>query len=1058
MNIIMMNDIMKKEPEIVKELKKAEKLGTFNEKSQMLNDTFKKASGDIFFEIKNTVKNARNNLQLGSFEEKFKRIFENYAVAITLVDNNERIISWNKYAEELFNMNETDLFMQPVEILYPPNEWKKIRAENIRQKGMKYRLETKLTRKNQGFFDAELSLCVLKDNNDNIIGSIGIIKDITKLKETEKELEESEEKFRQLYENAPIPYHTLSAEGIITDVNEKWCQTLGYSKKEVIGRSIFNFIDESEKKSARLSFNHKILSKKYYLKGHERKYISKSGEEKIFVINDFLLYDNNHNIKFVQTTMEDITLKKKRFEEFKELKNHFQQLFNSMIDPVAIVDNKGKILEVTKKVEKVTGFKRDELVNNNFLKTKIFSNKTKTILIKNLLKRMSGIKIPPYEIEILTKNGDKLPFEINAEKIVYMGTLADMVVFRDISQRKKAEKDLKDSEERYRDLFENANDLIQAVKPDGSFLYVNDAWKKVLGYTDKEIKNISIFDIIHPESKEHCMKIFKRVISGESFDNVEASFISKNGNVVFVEGSVNCRFVDGKPFATRGIYRDVTINKQAERDLQQNEKRLKAIMENILTGVLIIEAETHKIVDANPTAIELIGIPRDKIVGQICHKFICTAEVGKCPITDLGRTVDKSEQILINGDGEKVLILKTVTPITLNGKEYLIDSFIDITDQKKVENKIKNIIKSSPSGIITVDKVGKITSWSPKCEEIFGWKEEEVIGKFNPTIPNNMKDYFLKTMSEERTNIEIKLLKKDSSMVDVSLSTAPLYDEEGNSIGVLGVMTDISRRKQVEEQLNKAHDKLKIFNKKLEKKVKERTIEVEKLLKQKDAFINQLSHDLRSPLTPLIALLPGIEEKENDPDLKGQLGVINRNVNFLSKLVEKTIELARVNSPQTKINLENITLLKEIEKVVEENRHLFNEKNIEITNTVDKKININVDKMMINELFNNLISNAIKYSKKGGKIIIDAKDIDDWITVSIKDNGIGLDKKELTHIFEEFYKADWSRHDHKSSGLGLSICKTIVNKHNGRIWAESVGKGEGTTIYFSLPSQRKTMV
>ena len=113
---------MKKEPEIVRQLREAEKLGIFKGKSQVLENSINKTSGDIFYEVKHTVKKAKEKLQLGTFEEKFKTIFENYAVAITLVDNNERIISWNKYAEELFNMGEKDLFMRPVESLYPSDE------------------------------------------------------------------------------------------------------------------------------------------------------------------------------------------------------------------------------------------------------------------------------------------------------------------------------------------------------------------------------------------------------------------------------------------------------------------------------------------------------------------------------------------------------------------------------------------------------------------------------------------------------------------------------------------------------------------------------------------------------------------------------------------------------------------------------------------------------------------------------------------------------------------------------------------------------------------------
>ncbi|UCC32963.1 MAG: PAS domain S-box protein, partial [Candidatus Bathyarchaeota archaeon] len=140
---------------------------------------------------------------------------------------------------------------------------------------------------------------------------------------------------------------------------------------------------------------------------------------------------------------KDITAQRKTESELEEARRHFQMLFNLMVDPVAIVDKKGKILEVTQKAEEVTGFKREELLGKNFLNTKIATTKSKAIMMKNLAKRMMGIPTVPYEVEILTKDGRKLPHEVNAAKIEYKGTPADLVVFRDISERRKMEEKLR---------------------------------------------------------------------------------------------------------------------------------------------------------------------------------------------------------------------------------------------------------------------------------------------------------------------------------------------------------------------------------------------------------------------------------------------------------------------------------------------------------------------------------------------------------------------------------------------------------------------------------------
>ena len=129
--------------------------------------------------------------------------------------------------------------------------------------------------------------------------------------------------------------------------------------------------------------------------------------------------------------------------------------------------------------------------------------------------------------------------------------------------------------------------------------------------------------------------------------------------------------------------------------------------------------------------------------------------------------------------------------------------------------------------------------------------------------------------------------------------------------------------------------------------------------------------------------------------------------------------------------------------------------NINLTNKIQKNINVKADRLRLNELFNNLLINSIKYShKNGGDIIVDANENKEMITISIKDTGIGMTEKQLTNIFNEFYKADDSRHDLDSTGLGLSICKKIVKKHGGEIWAESQGKGKGSTFYFTIPNDK----
>ena len=1072
----------------MKELREAEKLGMLQSKVQNAyeklqnrlqsnseellsqNEPLTKSSDKISIMLQDDIENIKKYDEPISLKEKYQTIFENYTIAITLADNNERIISWNKYTEELFNMNESDLYMKPVKSLYPPEEWKKIRGENIRTKGIKYRMETKMIRNNQGLFDVEISLCVLKGKDGKIVGSVGIIKDITQLKKTEKALKESEEKYRtifensavaimladeneqiiswnkyteellgiatddlylkpvetlypidewkkirsknirekglqhhmetrifkinnklididlslsvlknhegnvvgtigvikdiserkqlernllksekkfkQLYEKAPVPYHTLSENGEIISVNEKWCQILGYTNDEVIGKSIFDFIVADERESAKSSFRKKIKEKNKYSEANERKFITRDGGKRIFVIRDFFSYDKKDNLDSINTIMIDITKQKKiddelksskmRFqdlalcsadwiwevdkdgiytytsgrvkdilgynseeligktpfelmpkneacrigeifgeiasnkqnivdlenwnlskkgemvclltngipllnddgeligyrgvdkditerkkaeEELKENRKHFQTLFNAMVDPVVIIDSKGKFLEITDKVEEITGYKKEELLGKNFLKTKIVTGKSKRTLLKSLIKRMAGIKLVPYEIEVLTKDGEKIPHEVNAAKIDYMGKSADMVVFRNISDRKKVEEEF----QKLASVVKHSSELVNLATLDGKMIFLNESGGRMLGINPDEVQNHVIFDVI-PEDLQSKVK-----------NEVIPSIIKKG---------------------------------KWEGELQYK---------NIKTGVITdVHAQTFMIKD--------------------------------------------------------------------------------------------------------------------------------------------------------------------------SIFNKPLY--------LANVSLDITARKKADEELKEAHKLLKTMNNKLERKVEERTEKIARLLKQKDDFINQLGHDLKTPLVPFVILTPMLKKHlAGKPKILKIVDTLESSTNHIKNMVDKTLQLAKLNSSKVTFEFEETNLVSEINDAIENNQYLFNENNIDVKNMVDEEIIVNADKSQLEEVFTNLFTNAIKYSQDNkGNIVIDVKKgkDDDEVIVSVKDDGIGITMEQQVQIFDEFYKIDSSRHDLGSSGLGLSICKQIIEKHGGQIWVESPGIGKGCTFYFTL--------
>jgi PAS domain S-box-containing protein len=419
------------------------------------------------------------------------------------------------------------------------------------------------------------------------------------------------------------------------------------------------------------------------------------------------------------------------------------------------------------------------------------------------------------------------------------------------------------------------------------------------------------------------------------------------------------------------------------------------------------------------------------------------------------------------------------------------------------ENRFRHLVENISEGIWVLDANSKTTYVNSYLAKMLDCKPEEMMGKDYVVFTNNKSK---QSETKEVINVatddvqEIDLYRKDKTSLKVSFKKSPLHDEKGAYLGEIITVQDITERKKMEHELGVKLDKLQkselatlnimedlqntisalsmaelqirdknqelqninteliaarenltTLNRDLEKKVKERTADVEQLLKQKDEFINQLGHDLKTPLTPLNILIPIVKEKEQDPKLKEFLEIISNNILFMKNLVIKTLSLAHLNSQNYIFNVEDIPLSQHVNQILDMEKMFFEGKNVNIHNKISQDITVQVDQLQLKELFDNLISNAVKYSQPDSvNITLDAQEKDNFIIVSVKDTGIGLESNQIDHVFDEFYKADSSRHDLQSTGLGLSICKRIIEKHGGKIWVESQGKGKGSTFYFTL--------
>lgn len=347
------------------------------------------------------------------------------------------------------------------------------------------------------------------------------------------------------------------------------------------------------------------------------------------------------------------------------------------------------------------------------------------------------------------------------------------------------------------------------------------------------------------------------------------------------------------------------------------------------------------------------------------------------------------------------------------------------------------LLDTIPSPIFSKDREGRYNGCNKAFEEYVGLRRNELIGKtVHDLWPKELADKYhemdMKVMETTGTQTyESPARYADGSLRDVIFHKAHFRDHKGLPLGLVGVLLDITERKAAESERNK--------------------LEAEKHhSRMMEALMVQLNHDLRTPLTPLFALFPMIRRKVHEPQVERMLDICQECINQVQGLVGKSLDLIRLSSGAGRPDATPVGLAAVAECGMGAVASNLKKRGVSCLNEIDPLIRVLGSSDQLALLFQNLLSNAARYAAENGRVRISAEIKDDQVEVSVQDDGEGLDPQHLPMVFYEFYKADRARHDLNTQGLGLAICKRIVANHGGRIWAESPGKGQGCTMFFTV--------
>ncbi|MFC2045410.1 PAS domain S-box protein [Chloroflexota bacterium] len=758
----------------------------------------------------------RMETEMYQSEEKFSKIFYScpYPIMITTIkegryiDVNDSFLRITGYSrEEVIGHTTLELNVhinpeQRSEILNAVREGKPVRNLEINRRIKSGEIRTWLH-----------SVEVININNQQYL--MTVVEDITERKAAEKALRESEENWRSLTENSADHVMLLDKDLNIKFINRA---VPDIDKEEVIGKSIYEFTPAALHQETADCFERVLANKKPDI--YSTEYLTKAGETRYFDVRVSPIIHNGAVAAFISSS-NDVTEHWRMVERLRQSEARYSTLVEKGNDGIIILQDELLIFANAKMLD-LSGYRTEEVIGEPFLD--FCAPEYRELVIDRYKRRLSGEKIVNnYEIELLDKNGNKLPVEVNASIIDYEGKPADMAIIRDITERRQAEGALRASEEKSRAIFETAIDgILVADAETKKFSECNQAICRMTGYSAEELKNLGVRDIHPKEYGPIIIKKFEDQAMGIYSLIMDIPVKRKDGSIFYAD--INSAPVSfGEKTYLMGMFRDATERRQAEDSLRASEEKFSKAFYSCPYSMIITTIKDGRYVDVNDNFSLITGYSREEIIGHSVYEFNTYFDPEQrsniLQAIREGKQVRNIEIKRSTKSGEVRIGLHSVEPITVNGEQCLMTVVEDITERKWVEEalrvseeKFSKAFQSNPNPlVISTLKDGRYIEVNDSFLQSSGYDREEVIGQtaseLGIYVNPKQRSEIVKAIrrGEKIYSAEVELYSKSGERRIWLESVEPIAI--GGEECIIRVIQDITERKQAVESLTVSEEK-----------------------------------------------------------------------------------------------------------------------------------------------------------------------------------------------------------------------------------------------------------
>ena len=864
-------------------------------------------------------------------------------------------------------------------------------------------------------------------------------------KRLEEEMRESEAQLSAYLENAPDGVYINDLEGNFLYGNRRCEEIIGYQREELVGKNFLELNILPENSLARAA---EILQDNIDGKStgpDELELISKVGRCIPVEINTSLIQRAGKNV--VLAFVRDISERKKVDERLRESEGRFSAAFNINPDPVAVsMSDTARRIMVNPAFVEWSGYPHAELIGATIEQLLAHPEDSERIL--TLFKRNN--ELSDLEIQLHRKNGEIRDTLFSVRVIEIGGRKYLFSRIHDITERKLLEKELRESEERFRRLSENAPDVIYRyrLKPDAGFEYVSPATVKLTGYAPEEYYADPLLarKIVHPEDRDQYRQHFTNPqLLGTP---LSLRYVHKDGRVIWAEEiDVPVYNLNGELIAYEGIVRDITGRMKAERDLQQKAELLDAAYDSIIAYDM-----EGKIIYANETACSLRGYTREEMLAMNMRRLVPQGELPGLKqrhklLAEQGEL--SAEAVHVKKDGSIFLVDTHLRLVELAGNKLTIAVHRDITARKQMEKliidneaKYRSLFEHNPAAVYAVDLRGRFTSVNAAAVRLTGYSEEEALGMsiagvVAPDHLDTILSYFQDSLRGEAQSYDSAIKTKDGRRVDVHVTSTPIVIN-GDIVGVYGIAEDIGDRRRLEEE-------------------QQRVARLESV----GLLAAGIAHDFNNILTSILGniSLAGTEATPGS-ELQNSLKQAEKASQRAKDLTQQLLTFSKGGAPVTK--LASLT-----ELIKDTTGFALRGANVKCRFSIPAGLwHAEIDEGQVSQVIHNLVINAQQAMRAGGNMEVRAENMSlsgmrsigkglplkagDYVRISVTDHGTGIPGEHLEKIFDPFFTTK-----QKGSGLGLATSFSIARNHGGHLSVESE-LGTGSTFYLYLPATTQT--